>query len=186
VVLCIGRYLVDAHYYAGNLDRAIALCDTIYYNLRQSRGGLDKAALDFAQRLSTLLEGGHRARDAVRLHEDVVSDLDERLRAAADAHLDGLRRCGWASRGDGLRASSEIYGRLKRYGTLTVPPVEQWASINTKEEKRSSVYVGQTSWILVGVDADKEGRKKKRDSFAPAKERWGCWEAKIPELQRVS
>lgn len=216
VVLRIGTLLVQAHFLAEHPDRAIALCSTIYYNLRRSHGGLDPQALEFADRLTQLLKSAGRRRDAVRIHEDVVSDLDEhmvsartahlnnnhgngngnstntratdesdeRLRAAADAHLEGLRRCGWASRRDGQAAMAELYGRLRRYGPLKVQPVEQWGPVSAEEEEDEKdepaplFAEGTVRWVLVGSDADKDkSRKKQRDSITPAKERWGCWEA---------
>jgi hypothetical protein len=215
VVLRIASLLVDAHVLASHRERAVALCDTVYYNLRQSRGGLDPQTLRFADRLAALHKRAGRRRDATRVHEDVVCDLDEhlaaledagpvggdaaaeqyqrdeRLRAVADAHLDGLRRCGWATRQDGLRATGELYGRLRRYGPLTVPPVEQWGAVNgvaeeKKEKETTTAWAGPIEWILVGADADKEARKgRKRDSVAPAKERWGCWGVRPGEQLQV-
>ncbi|TQN71333.1 hypothetical protein CSHISOI_04148, partial [Colletotrichum shisoi] len=81
VVLTIGSLLVNAHELAGHLDRAIGLCETIYYSVRQSRGGLDRSALYFSHRLTYLLRHADRLRDAGRVHLDVARDLDEHLAA---------------------------------------------------------------------------------------------------------
>ncbi|TDZ34082.1 Nephrocystin-3 [Colletotrichum trifolii] len=191
-VLTIGSLLVNAHVSAGHLDQAIALCDTLYYNVRQSRGGLDPAALDFASRLCQLLRRASRLRDAARVHQDVVCDLDEhllaprhgggekdeRLRAAADAHLDGMRRCGWASRGDSVRTTKLVYGRLRGgYGKLNTPAVEQWAPLSAADEKRevNAAITWPMEWKLTGWGAERPQIQKRVSSVAQAKERWGCW-----------
>ncbi|KAF6815287.1 nacht domain protein [Colletotrichum sojae] len=188
-VLAIGSLLVNAHLSAGHLDEAIALCETIYYNVRQSLGGLCSQALDFANRLCHLLRRAGRHRDAARVHLDVVCDLDEHLlatrgadksedlRAAADLHLDGMRRSGWASRGaDGLRTSRELYGRLKGYGKLDTPAVEQWQPVSAADEKREAgaPVTWSVEWRLSGMEAERPPMQK-RYSVAQAKERWGCW-----------
>ncbi|KAI0383350.1 hypothetical protein F5Y04DRAFT_287492 [Hypomontagnella monticulosa] len=188
VVLQIGQLLIDAHVSASHVDSAIALADILYYNVRQSRGGLDRHALDFANKLSVLLTRAGRTRDAARIHTDVLRDLDEHrvvgnnakekepLRATADAHLDGLRRCGWASRPEGARTAAGFHERLgRRYGGLTVLPVEKWGTIDTKKEKELT-YSGPTAWSL---DVEKETAK--RDLISPAKERWG-WTVRVEEV----
>ncbi|KAI8234225.1 hypothetical protein K4K54_008824 [Colletotrichum sp. SAR 10_86] len=188
MVLNIGSLLVNAHISAGHVDQAINLCDTLYYNVRQSRGGLDIQALDFANRLTQLLRRGDRLRDAAHVHQDVVCDLeehllatsgadkDERLRNAADIHLDGMRKCNWASRGDGLRNTKEVYGRLvKGYGKLNTPAVEQWTTLSAADEKREAnqAFTWPMEWKLEG--ADMAGAGLKRPTIASAKERWRCW-----------
>lgn len=45
-MLQFGSYLVDAHLFAGYLDDAINVCDTLYYNVRAFHGMLDSHALD--------------------------------------------------------------------------------------------------------------------------------------------
>jgi len=217
VVLRIGTLLVHAYFLASHPERAISLCHTIYYNLRRSHGGLDPQALEFADRLVALLRLSGRRRDAIRVHEDVVSDLDEhivalrsanfarnnggsgeapderddRLRAAADTHLDGLRRCGWATRGEGRAAMSELYRRLQKYGTLNVQPIEQWGPASEEEEKKAKdvPFEPLSTWILTGADKDKDARSRKhRDSVTPAKERWGCWDVprQVPAQVQVA
>jgi hypothetical protein len=149
VVLRIGIHLVHAHAKAGHADRAIGLCDTLYYNVRQSRGGLDPSALELAELLTTLYKRAGRVREAGRVHAEVVRDLDEqhwdekrrrdhgdRLRATANFHLEGMRQCGWqagahthSSADGGASAASNLYDRLvKRYGQLSVPSVSQWGA----------------------------------------------------------
>ncbi|KAI1408061.1 hypothetical protein F5Y13DRAFT_205145 [Hypoxylon sp. FL1857] len=190
VVLHIGQLLIDAHVSASHVDSAIALADILYYNVRQSRGGLDRHALVFANKLSVLLSRAGRTRDAARIHADVLRDLDdhrlgagtdskekERLRSAADLHLDGLRRCGWASRPEWARTATGLHERLgRRYGGLTVPPVEKWSSIDAKKDKELT-YSGPTAWSL---DIEKETTK--RDLISPAKERWGWFVRAAEEL----
>ncbi|WQF85619.1 Putative tetratricopeptide-like helical domain superfamily [Colletotrichum destructivum] len=188
VVLTIGSLLVNAHELAGHLDQAIGLCETIYYNVRQSRGGLDHSALYFSNRLTYLLRHANRLRDAGRVHLDVARDLDEhlaatrgsdrdeRLRAAADVHLDGMRRCGWATRGgDGGRGAGEILERLRGYGKLSVPPIEEWTAADEKKEA-GRVWPEAIRWDLGKPEAAEVAAaapKKKRDLLSPAKERWG-------------
>ncbi|KAI1140079.1 hypothetical protein F5Y05DRAFT_306065 [Hypoxylon sp. FL0543] len=192
VVLHIGQLLIDAHVSASHVDSAIALADILYYNVRQSRGGLDPHALVFADKLSVLLARAGRTRDAARIHADVLRDLDEhrvvsgggdakekeRLRAAADLHLDGLRRCGWASRPEWARNAAGLHARLgRRYGALTVPPVEKWSAADAKKDKEVT-YSGPTTW---GLDVEKE-ETTKRDLISPAKERWGWFGRAVGEL----
>ncbi|KAL0930594.1 nacht domain protein [Colletotrichum truncatum] len=188
-VLNIGSLLVDAHLSAGHIDQAVTLCDTLYYNVRQSRGGLDPQALELANRLCHLLCRANRVREAARVHQDVVCDLDEhllatrgadkeeRLRVAAETHLDGMRRCGWASRGDSVRTTKEVYERLKAYGKLNTPPVEQWAPLSTADEKRevNAAATWSMDWELKGQIEAEKPIVKKRYSVASAKERWRFW-----------
>ncbi|XDG03937.1 hypothetical protein ABKA04_003552 [Annulohypoxylon sp. FPYF3050] len=186
IVLHIGELLIDAHVSASHVDSAVALADILYYNVRQSRGGLDVHALTFANKLSVLLTRAGRTRDAARVHAEVLRDLDEhrgarveagekeRLRGAVDMHLEGLRRCGWAARPEGKRIATAFYERLgKRYGGLTVPAVDKWGAVDAKKD-REVMYSGPTAWSLV---VEKE--TVKRDLIIPAKERWG-WHTKGP------
>ncbi|OHF00475.1 hypothetical protein CORC01_04225 [Colletotrichum orchidophilum] len=182
IVLTIGSLLINAHELAGHLDQAITLCETVYYNVRQSRGGLDSSAFYFSNRLAYLLRHANRLRDAGRVHLDVVCDLDEhlsasqgadkdeRLRAAADMHLDGMRRCGWATRGD-VRNISEILERLRGYGKLNVPVIENWSAADVKKET-SLVWPEAIKWDLGKPESEVQAPKK-RDLLSPAKERWG-------------
>ncbi|KAI1078539.1 hypothetical protein F5B20DRAFT_582167 [Whalleya microplaca] len=178
VVLRVGLLLVDAYVSAGHTEEAITLADTLYYNLRQSRGGLSTEALNFADKLTVLLIRAGRTREAARIHTDVLSDLDthrlkgntgkgnERLRAEADSHLNGLRRCGWASRNEGVRTAKGFQDRLsRRYGSLKVLPVEKWSTVDVQEELTYSV---PQEWNLV---VSKETGS--RDFISPALERWG-------------
>ncbi|KAI1808830.1 hypothetical protein F4811DRAFT_566456 [Daldinia bambusicola] len=181
VVLHIGQLLIDARVSASHADSAINLANRLYYNVRQSRGGLDLHTLNLASKLSVLLARAGRTRDTGRIHAEVLRDLDEhrimtgtdpkekeRLRAAADLHLDGLRRCGWASRPEWARTATGLHTRLgRRYGGLTVQPVEKWGPVDAKKEKELK-YPGPTMWSL---DVEKETAR--RDLVSPAKERWG-------------
>ncbi|KAI1370309.1 hypothetical protein F4677DRAFT_451529 [Hypoxylon crocopeplum] len=191
VVLHIGQLLIDAHVSASHVDSAVALADILYYNVRQSRGGLDAHALNFADKLSVLLSRAGRTRDAGRIHAEVLRDLDEhhrgsnnndpkekeRLRAAADLHLDGLRRCGWASRPEGARTATGLRDRLgRRYGGLTVLPVEKWGAVDPKKD-RELTYSGPMAW---GLDVEKETAT--RDLISPAKERWGWFSRTAEEV----
>lgn len=189
VVMHIGQLLIDAHVSASHVDSAIAMADILYYNVRQSRGGLDRHALIFADKLSVLLTRAGRTRDAARIHAEVLRDLDdhrvvgsdpkekERLRGAADSHLDGLRRCGWASRPEWSRTATGFHERLgRRYGGLTVLPVDKWSTVDSKKDKELT-YSGPTTWSL---DVEKETTK--RDLISPAKERWGWFARKVEEV----
>ncbi|KDN64152.1 hypothetical protein CSUB01_02745 [Colletotrichum sublineola] len=183
VVLTVGSLLVNAHELADHLDQAINLCETIYYNVRQSRGGLDHSALCFANRLTYLLRHARRLHDAGRVHLDVACDLDEhltatrgadkddRLREAAEFHLDGMRRCGWATRGDGMKNTRDILERLRGYGRLSVPVFEEWSAADEKKEI-SRPWPETISWSL-GKPGMEVAVPKKRDLVSPAKERWG-------------
>ncbi|KAI1394396.1 uncharacterized protein F4822DRAFT_388082 [Hypoxylon trugodes] len=191
-VLQIGRLLIDAHVLASHNDDAVALAENLYYNVRESRGGLDTYTLAVADKLTVLLARLGRSREAVRVHNWVLRDLDEhsiftanngdakaekdRLRATADQHLTGLRRCGWASRPEGARTATALHAKLgHRYGGLTVPPVEKWGAVDPKKN-RDLTYSEPTTWSL---DVEKETTK--RDWVAPAKERWGYF-VRTPEV----
>ncbi|KAI2467444.1 hypothetical protein F4781DRAFT_433450 [Annulohypoxylon bovei var. microspora] len=188
VVLHIGQLLIDAHVSASHVDSAVALADILYYNVRQSRGGLDRHTLTFAHKLSVLLTRAGRTRDAARVHAEILRDLDEhravadaadkeRLRAAADLHLDGLRRCGWAARPEWARTATGLHDRLgRRYGALAVPPIDRWGAVDPKKD-RELTYAGPTAWSL---DVEKETAK--RDLIMPARERWG-WHSRGPALE---
>lgn len=200
IVLNIGDLLVSAHEFASHLDQAVSLCETIYYNVRQSRGGLDQSALYFAKRLSYLLRRASRLRDAARVHLDVVCDLDEhitatrgvekdeRLRQAAETNLDGMRRCGWATRGDGVKTAMETLDRLRGYGKLNIPPVEQWTPVTAADErKEANVTWNETiKWELTKSETEVTAAKKKnRDLVSPAKERWGRLGVRQPGFEAV-
>ncbi|KAK9423587.1 putative AAA+ ATPase domain-containing protein [Seiridium unicorne] len=194
-VLHIGSLLVEAHVGASQIEDAIELCDTLYHNLRHSRGGTDPQALYFADRLTTLLGSSGRTRQAARVHEDVLHDLDEHqgassggrqgdLRAAADRHLEGVRTCGFAARNGGVstsrpRSYTDLYARLGKFGKLSVPSPEQWAptakGLERQESKTDISVLSSVEWVLTIFTDEKGSRKdKKRDSIQPAKERWGC------------
>lgn len=198
VVLRIGSLLVEAHARAGHVDRAIELCSTMYYNVRQSRGGAQGESLELAHRLAALLRHVGRAREAIRVHERVLYDLDEamvdelhhksvkeRMRAAAETHLEGMRRCGWGDRaaaGSALasrqRSTADLYQRLAdRYGNgeLNVPTIDKWEG-KVLENGSGHVEFDTVSWVLHVTDDEKEPKKgRKRDSIGPAKQRWGWW-----------
>ncbi|KAI1763269.1 hypothetical protein GGR53DRAFT_531708 [Hypoxylon sp. FL1150] len=174
VVLHIGALLIDAHVSASHVDSAIALADILYYNL------------------SVLLTRAGRFREAARIHQDVLRDLDEHhhhrsdgpvdakhkelLRATADTHLDGLRRCGWAKRPETSRTAQGFHDRLgRKYGGLTVLPVEKWGTVDAKKDKELT-YSAPTAWSL---HVEKESVK--RDLIVPAKERWG-WVVRTEEI----
>ncbi|KAK8075855.1 hypothetical protein PG997_010518 [Apiospora hydei] len=221
IVLRIGSLLVEAHARVpGHLDRALELCGTMYYNVRQSRGGSSAKALDLGRRLTSLLQYAGRAREAGRVHERVLHDLDEmsggyddagcgqralevrreRMRAAAETHLEGMRMCGWGGSGNGSsspttptsrrRSTAELYQRLaERYGKLGVPPVDKWEGKSVVENgSKGHVEFGSVSWVLHVTDDEKrddgESAGLKRDSIGLAKQRWGCW-GKSPEVQLV-
>ncbi|RYO96498.1 hypothetical protein DL765_011587 [Monosporascus sp. GIB2] len=193
-VLQIGSCLVDAHVFAGHLDAhafagrldaAIKLCDTLYYNVRYSRGALDPHALDLANRLAILLKRRGRLREAGHVHVGVVRDLvrhrtdgsansgpedNERLRAAAETHLDGMRRSGWATRvSGGTRIAKGLQSRLEgKYGKLNVPAAEQWSAPDEKKESEVA-YPGPAQWTLRRA----EKQTIKRNSIGVAKGHWG-------------
>ncbi|KAK7961589.1 uncharacterized protein PG986_002414 [Apiospora aurea] len=221
VVLRIGSLLVEAHARVpGHLDRALELCETMYYNVRQSRGGSSPKALDLGRRLASLLQYTGRAREAGRVHERILHDLDEmnngyedagcgqralevrkeRMRAAAETHLEGMRMCGWGGSGSGSsspatptsrqRSTADLYQRLAdRYGKLGVPPVDKWEGKSVLENgSKGHVEFGSVSWVLDVTDDERkdagESAGLKRDSIGPAKQRWGCW-GRGPEAQLV-
>lgn len=203
VVLRIGSLLVEAHARAAHVDQAIELCSTMYYNVRQSRGGTHGQALDLAHRLAALLRHAGRVREAIRVHERVLHDLDEddhayyghksleRMRAAAETHLDGMRRCGYVGGGGGgsgaataissapasrQHSTANLYQRLAdRYGKFGVPPVDKWEG-KMLENGNGHVEFDSVSWVLHVTDNDKDLKKgHKRDSIGLAKQRWGLW-----------
>ena len=76
-VLSIGFALV--HAYAGQkqkLDRAIDLADLLWYNLRRSRGWLDKNAVAASQLLASLYVEASRPADAMGVYESVLRQVE--------------------------------------------------------------------------------------------------------------
>ncbi|EPE09363.1 nacht domain protein [Ophiostoma piceae UAMH 11346] len=76
-VLSIGFALV--HAYAGQnqkLDRAIDLADLLWYNLRRSRGWLDKDAVAASQLLASLYAEAGRPADAMGVYESVLRQVE--------------------------------------------------------------------------------------------------------------
>ncbi|KAK8017113.1 hypothetical protein PG993_015302 [Apiospora rasikravindrae] len=154
-----------------------------------------------------------RAREAVRVHERVLHDLDEmdnsdygcgqkalevkkeRMRAAAEAHLEGMRLCDWGGSSSTVPAprrssTTELYRRLAhRYGKLGVPPVDKWKGKSMPDNgSKGHIEFGSVSWDLHVTDDENESHNTKgghkRDSVGPAKQRWGCW-GRNPEVQLV-
>ncbi|KAK6837844.1 hypothetical protein PG987_006125 [Apiospora arundinis] len=181
VVLRIGSLLVEAHAREAHVDQAIELCSTMYYNVRQSRGGTHGQALDLAHRLAALLRYAGRVREAIR--------SSERMRAAAETHLDGMRRCGYGSGGGSAaatavssapasrqRSTANLYQRLAgRYGKFGVPPIDKWEG-KMPENGNGHVEFDSVSWVLHVTDNDEDLKKgHNRDSIGPAKQRWGLW-----------
>ncbi|KAI1466225.1 uncharacterized protein F4812DRAFT_100514 [Daldinia caldariorum] len=178
-ILHIGQLLLDARVLASHTDSAIKLAKKLYYNVRQSHDSVDRQALNLANKLSVLLAQAGLTRNTGRIHIEVLHDLiehsiaagtdpkeKERLHAAADLHLDGLRRCGWAPRSWYIRTATELHTKLgRRYGGLTVPPVEKWGDAK-KEKEKELKYPGPTTWSL---DVEKETTG--RDLVSPAKAR---------------
>lgn len=144
-IMRVGSLLFEAHVGASQIERALDLCDTLFYNLRQSRGGTEPQTLYSAERLTTLLMSARRARQTARVHEDILHDLDNHcyaggaisagrgsgdrqddLRHAADHHPEGVRTCSFAARGGGTTATqpnsySNLCSRLSQFGKLSVP-----------------------------------------------------------------
>jgi hypothetical protein len=160
------------------------LCDTLYYNVHQSRSRVDAQSLSFASRLAILLKRAGRVGDASRIHAQVLRDLhdidhldskrdDGYLRAAADKHLDGLRSCGNAARPDAIRIARELYTHLGKHGKLSVPPVERWKM--AEPVAREIAYESPSEWTLKSQDAERAAKMMKGDAVLPAKLRWGFW-----------
>jgi len=170
-ILHVASLLIHAHVLASHSDRATALCRTIFYNLRRSLGGLAPETLHFASRLIALLYRSGRFREALRIHLDVVTDLDDRmierarepdasaemlkdpaLAKIANAHLDGLRKCGFAKGGEGVKALGEVYSRVAKFGELEVVPVEEWtagAGVDMSlKAKVEAEYKAPNEWVV--------------------------------------
>lgn len=76
-VLSIGHALVHAHVATDRLEDAIALCDTMCYNLRHSGDGLDDEAVQASQLLATLYTKAGRHDRAMGVYEEVLREVDE-------------------------------------------------------------------------------------------------------------
>lgn len=76
-VLSVGFALVHAHVAADHVREAIALCETIAYNLRRSGDWLDEQAVQASHLLAQLytLAGQHGR--AMAVHEEVLREVDE-------------------------------------------------------------------------------------------------------------
>ena len=164
-VLSIGRCLVHARHGNGQIRSAIELCDTLCYNLRRSRGWLDKDALEMVELLTQLYTANNQHAEVMRVHEEVLREIDENdddgYVDRANVHFKLLRaaflRLGRWERSE--RTYKELYGRLKRYRGLEPGAApEKWAGAGGAGGKEHGVYHLPKEWRLVAA-----GEKSVRD-----------------------
>lgn len=113
-VLSIGFALV--HAYAGQkqkLDRAIDLADLLWYNLRRSRGWLDKDAVAASQLLASLYVEASRPADAMGVYESVLRQIEAAsVKKARHANGNGANGAnGHTEDADGDRALLALHAR---------------------------------------------------------------------------
>ncbi|CAK7222529.1 hypothetical protein SCUCBS95973_004872 [Sporothrix curviconia] len=116
-VLSIGFALV--HAYAcqkeHKLDRAIDLADLLWYNLRRSRGWLDKDAVAASQLLASLYLEAGRAADAMTVYESVLRQIEAAANKSASGHAasngNGVTNAGHTEDAEGDRALLSLHAR---------------------------------------------------------------------------
>lgn len=165
---------MHARYANGHISAAIELCDTVCYNLRRSRGWLDDDALAMSELLAKLYTSQHRHREAMRVHEEILREIDENndMEKAyyANHHLELLKRA-YQRNGAWDRSEKsyrELYAALKRFG-LSVQPIEQWSS---KGADAMGTYVIPQEWKL-DVDEIEVAKGRKRPNWI--RESSGRW-----------
>ncbi|KAH7135593.1 hypothetical protein B0J11DRAFT_596731 [Dendryphion nanum] len=77
LVLYLGQALIHTLASLSKLPQATHLCHDIRYNLSYTHGALSTATLPFTILLSELYTAQHRYRDAMEVHEDILSRLGE-------------------------------------------------------------------------------------------------------------
>ena len=142
-VLSIGRMLVHARYGNGHPKAAIELCDRICYNLRRSRGWLDKEALAMTELLTQLYATTGQYGEVMRVHEEVLREVDESdddgYVDTANAHFVLLRAAFLRFGGKFAKHGSDVtykqlHKRLQRYKGLDVSSIEKWHSHKLDKE----------------------------------------------------
>jgi hypothetical protein len=81
-VIAVGRRLVEVLFVRGKRDQAIALAESMAYNLRRTWGLLDAATVDMNNLLSSLCVSDRRYAEALDVHEEI-------LRALLDLNMSG-------------------------------------------------------------------------------------------------
>ncbi|CAK7236304.1 hypothetical protein SEUCBS140593_009575 [Sporothrix eucalyptigena] len=116
-VLSIGFALV--HAYAAQkehkLDCAIDLADLLWYNLRRSRGWLDKDAVAASQLLASLYLEAGRAADAMTVYESVLRQIEaaagKKAGGATNGHSNGVTNAGHTEDAEGDRELLSLHAR---------------------------------------------------------------------------
>ncbi|SPO29106.1 uncharacterized protein UTRI_06055 [Ustilago trichophora] len=137
-VLSIGHALVHAHVAADHLEAAIALCDTMCYNLRHSGDGLDDEAVEASQLLARLYTRAGRHDRAMGIYEEVLREVDE----------DGTSELfdKWA--GQQLRMLRCSYGRNGGFANNSATYRDLFASLSGR-----GLECKHQEWELQAVDA---------------------------------
>ncbi|KUI73490.1 hypothetical protein VM1G_08814 [Cytospora mali] len=74
-VIAVGRRLVEVLFVRGKRDQAIALAESMAYNLRRTWGLLDAATVDMNNLLSAVCVSDQRYADALDVHEEILRAL---------------------------------------------------------------------------------------------------------------
>ncbi|KAK7538080.1 uncharacterized protein J3D65DRAFT_602122 [Phyllosticta citribraziliensis] len=132
-VISVGRRLVEVLYVRNKQDAAIALCESMCYNLRRTWGLLDTVTIELCNLLSSLYVSAGQHADALALHEEILrAELDDDSEDAIAEDVAGqvalqqlelikriyARQGGWGNDGDG-----DIYG----IGDLVARTVDEFA-----------------------------------------------------------
>ncbi|CAK7211371.1 hypothetical protein SBRCBS47491_001102 [Sporothrix bragantina] len=117
-VLSIGFALVHAYACQKDLklDRAIDLADLLWYNLRRSRGWLDKDAVAASQLLASLYLEAGRAADAMTVYESVLRQIEAAANKSAlstngGSNGNGVISAGHTEDAEGDRALLSLHAR---------------------------------------------------------------------------
>ncbi|CBQ69855.1 conserved hypothetical protein [Sporisorium reilianum SRZ2] len=180
-VLSIGYALVHAHVAADHLDRAIALCDRVCYNLRHSGDGLDDEAVHASQLLAALYTRAGQHGRALHVYEEVLREVDEdgsddMFARWAAAQLK-LVRCAYGRNGGWKGASGAGYrdlcASLEKRGLEC--RFDEW-ELDAVGSGGEGEYVAPEGWFVIRapeevaegaqVDAHGHGHEHAKDAVA--------------------
>lgn len=155
-VLSIGHALVHAHVAAEHLAEAIALCDTMCYNLRHSGDGLDDETVEASQLLARLYTRAGLHDKAMGVYEEVLREVDEDgstelFEKWASQQL-RMMRCSYGRNG-GFANNSATYRDLfaSLSGRGLECKLEEWELQSTDQhgDAQTGGYIAPDNWYLL-------------------------------------
>ncbi|KAF2091004.1 hypothetical protein K490DRAFT_34171 [Saccharata proteae CBS 121410] len=172
-VISVGRRLVEVLFTRNKQPAAIALCESIVYNLRRTWGLLDQVTIDLCNLLSTLYVAAGRLTDAMALHEEILrteisEDSEDQMAEdiAADLTLQQLehmkriyaRQGGWSENDDAEEYSDLVARIIEDFGDqfANVEGVEKWSTKAPAASDRFGTFVPPESWEFVAIQQAKK------------------------------